>query len=88
MRTIYKFLDIMSTGNLHWGYPLINEVYWWPHECGAITFLENTFWCVTTYLKCEPLHELCSWRLDVINLVRGHDAICRPEHVFRTSHDL
>ena len=38
--TIYKFPDIVSVGNLHWGYPLTNGVNRWLDDCGFRNFPE------------------------------------------------
>ena len=42
---IYKFLDIVSVGNLYWVYLLIDEVYGWRHEYVHVKFLGNNLWC-------------------------------------------
>ena len=46
-----EIFDMVSDGNLCWGYPLINGVCRWRHECGHMTFLGITFWCATFFLK-------------------------------------
>ena len=73
---IYKFLDIVSVGNLIERYSLSNGVFQWRHESGHMTFPEVNFWCVTSYLKCQPSHKLWSWSLDVMNLVKKTKTVC------------
>ena len=50
----------------------------WCHEYLHITFPGNIFWCATP--------KLCSWRMIVINLLKGQCQIYRPEYDFRKSH--
>ena len=55
--TIYKFHDMVSVGNLHWGYLLINEVYrqrhvvtWlFPEIIFGVQFLTRNVYLYTSY---------------------------------------
>ena len=49
IRTIYKFHDMVSVGNLHRVYPFIYGVCRQRHECGHVTFPRKNFWCATFY---------------------------------------
>ena len=40
--TIYKFLDMISAGNLQWGCHLINNDYRWDHERASMAFPRTT----------------------------------------------
>ena len=42
----YKFLDMISTWNLHWGHFLKNDVGQWFYQVDRVTFSKNVFWSV------------------------------------------
>ena len=54
--TIYKFFDMVSVGNLHWGYPSNNGVTKWRHGCGHMSF-SGTF-----YNVCNLLVEISAFK--------------------------
>lgn len=52
-----------------------------------ITFPGNTFWRITLYFKCQPLHKLRSWSLDDINLVKNSVQSTEQNTFLKKSHD-
>ena len=71
---------MVSFGNLHWGFVLINAVHRWRYENGHMTFPGSTFWCETCYGKCEPLHMPQNWHLDETNWWK--DSVQFTDHIF------
>ena len=80
IQTIYKTgMTLLLCWRLYWGYILINRVYsGWYHESCCVTFPKNTG-VQTFHFKLQLPQTLWSWSLDVLDLVKGHYAICRPE---------
>ena len=54
---------MVSFGNLHWGFVLINAVHRWRYENGHMTFPGNTFWCelVTGNVNLYTCHKIDIW---------------------------
>ena len=80
MHPIYKFVDMVSVGNLHWRYLLIDRIYRWRHKLGQRNFPGIGFWWVTAYFKCQSPHKLWSCSLEVVNLVTGQTINDRLEY--------
>ena len=70
IRTIYKYLDMVSVGNLHWGYPLKNGDTRWRHECGRMTFPG------TSYNVCNFLVEMSTFK-QLIKLTSGRNKVSK-----------
>ena len=82
MHTILKFPDMVSIGNFHWGYLLVNEVYRWDHDDGHIFFMKILS-SVQLLFKMSSAKQ--SWRSGIINLIKGQ---CISYRINQAWHDL
>ena len=76
--SIYTFPEIIPVENLDFGYPLINGIERWHHECGHVTLLGSSFWCATwqellnTLCMCPGDHPVLHWGLKLnLNISAG-----------------
>ena len=83
--TCYKHPVMTSVGKLHWGNSLINGVYQVTRKVFA--WLQKIISGVQLITKIWTSTQATSWNLEVINFLKTHCLVYRPEHDFRKSRD-
>ena len=74
-----------SVGKLHWGNSLINGAYQVTRKVFA--WLQKIISGVQLITKIWTSTQATSWNLEVINFLKTHCLVYRPEHDFRKSRD-